>query len=184
MVPYVPLLKEVRVLQFEDTFAEEDHRNFNLIYESLLLEGKAGNLIDLTLGMVLAEKPLAWLQAMHERLKHLIISPEKFKEKKKAEYNAQARAKQISKGNGIRKHSKGIKFWGVGRKGKGKRYCRNDNQTKVMPCNTSTSSTSGSTRGSYNELFCLLDFCAVHVLISVFHFCFTVWVACSLVVLV
>ena len=68
--------------------AEEDHRNFNLIYESLLLEGRARNLTDLTLGIVLAEKPPTWLQVMHERLKHLIISSEKFKEKKKAQYNA------------------------------------------------------------------------------------------------
>ena len=52
-----------------------------------MLEGKAGNLMDLTLGMVLAEKPLAWLEFMHGRLKHLIISSEMFKEKKKAEYN-------------------------------------------------------------------------------------------------
>ena len=69
MITYVPPLKEVRVLQFEDTLSEEDHRNFNLIYKSLLLEGKAGNLMDVTLEMVLAEKPLAWLQVMHGRLK-------------------------------------------------------------------------------------------------------------------
>ena len=55
----------MKVLQFEDTLSEEDCRNFNLIYTSLLLEGKAGNSTDLTLGMVLAEKPLAWLQVMH-----------------------------------------------------------------------------------------------------------------------
>ena len=59
MITYVPPLREVKVLQFEDTLSEEDHRNFNLIYESLLMEGKAGNLTDLTLGIVLAEKPLA-----------------------------------------------------------------------------------------------------------------------------
>ena len=64
----------MKILQFEDTLSEEDHRNFNLIYESLLLEGKVGNLTDLTLGMVLAEKPPTWLQVMQERLKHLIIS--------------------------------------------------------------------------------------------------------------
>ena len=78
----------MKVSQFEDTLLEEDHRNFNLIYESLLLKGKAGNWTDLTLGMVLAEKPPTWLQVMHERLKHLIISSETFKEKKKAEYDA------------------------------------------------------------------------------------------------
>ena len=60
MIPYVPPLEEVKVLQFEDTL-EMDHRNFNLVYESLLLEGKAGNLRDLEVEMVLAEKPPAWL---------------------------------------------------------------------------------------------------------------------------
>ena len=68
--------------------SEEDHRNFNVIYESLLLEGKAGNVTVLTLGMVLAEKPQAWLQVMHGRLKHLIINSETFQKKKKAEYDA------------------------------------------------------------------------------------------------
>ena len=29
MIPYVPPLKEVSILQFEDTLAEEDCRNFN-----------------------------------------------------------------------------------------------------------------------------------------------------------
>ena len=74
MIPYVPPLKKTRVLQCEDTLSEMDHRSFNLIYESLLLEGKAGNLADLTVGMVLVEKPPAWLPVMHGRLKHLIIS--------------------------------------------------------------------------------------------------------------
>ena len=69
MIPYVSPLEKVRVLQFEDTLSEEDHKNFDLIYESLLLEGKVGNLPDLTLEMVLAEEPLTWLQVMHERLK-------------------------------------------------------------------------------------------------------------------
>ena len=88
MISYAPPLGEVKVLQFEDTLLQEDHKNFNLIYESLLLKGRAGNLTDLTLGMVLAEKPPVWLQTMHERLKHLIISSEMFKGKKKVEYNA------------------------------------------------------------------------------------------------
>ena len=120
MIPYVPPSEEVKVLQFEDTLSEVDHRNFNLIYESLLLEGKAGNLTDLTLGMVLAEKPLAWLQVMHGRLKHLIISSETFQKKKKAEYNAQAKAKQTGKGKGMGKHSKGIRYLGDTGKGKDK----------------------------------------------------------------
>ena len=74
--------------------------------------------------MVLAEKPLTWLQVMHKRLKHLIISSERFKEKKKAECNAQARTQEIRRGKGIGKHSKGIKFLEVGEKGKGKRLSR------------------------------------------------------------
>ena len=52
MIPYVPPSEEVKVLQFEDTLSEMDCRNFNLIYELLLLEGKAGNLTHLTVGMV------------------------------------------------------------------------------------------------------------------------------------
>ena len=92
MILYVPPSEEVKVFPFKDTLSEIDCRNFNLIYESLLLEGKAGNLTDLTAGIVLAEKPPAWLQVMHGRLKHLIISSEVFQKNKKAEYNAQAKA--------------------------------------------------------------------------------------------
>ena len=88
MIPYVPPSEEVKVLQFEDTLSEGDHRNFNIIYKSLPLEEKGGNLTDLMLGMVLAQKPMAWLQVMHRRLKHLIISSETFQKKKKAEYDA------------------------------------------------------------------------------------------------
>ena len=118
MIPYVPQSEGAKVLQFEDTLSEIDHRNFNLIYDSLLLEGKAGNLTDLMVGMVLAEKPPAWLQVMHGRLKHLIISSEAFQKKKKAEYDAQAKVKQIGKGKGMGKHSKGIRYLGISRKGK------------------------------------------------------------------
>ena len=74
MISYIPTIEEMKVLKFEDTLSEEDCRNFNVIYESLLMEGKAGNLTDLTLAMVLAEKPPSWLQVLHGRLKHLIIS--------------------------------------------------------------------------------------------------------------
>ena len=94
MIPYVSPIGKVRVLKFEDTLSEEDHRDFNIIYESLLLEGRVGNLTDLTMGMVFAEKHPTWLQVMHERLKHLIISSETFKKKKRAEHIAQAGVKQ------------------------------------------------------------------------------------------
>ena len=120
MITYIPPLREMKVLQFEDTLSEEDCRNFNLKCESLLMERKAGNLTNLTLGMVLAEKPPAWLQVMHGRLKHHIISSETFKEKKTAEYDAQAKAKQTSEGNGMGKYSKGIRYLGVSGKGKRK----------------------------------------------------------------
>ena len=135
MIPYVPPLGEVRVLQFEDTLSEEDHKNFDLIYKSLLLEGRAGNLTDLTLGMVLAEKHPTWLQVMHERLKHLIISYEKFREKKKAEHDAQARGKQFSRE-------------------KGKRLYRKGNKPKIT---SGSKQRSGSTIGIHDKLICLFD---------------------------
>ena len=50
---------------------------------------------------------------MHERLKHLIISSETFKKKKRAEHIAQA---------GVKKHQKGIRLSGISRGGKGKRF--------------------------------------------------------------
>ena len=62
-----------------------------------------GNITDLTMGMVLAEKTQTWLQVMHERLKHLIISSETFQKKKRAEHIAQAKEKKHQKGNGYRK---------------------------------------------------------------------------------
>ena len=66
--------------------SEEDCRQFNIIYESLLLEGKAGNLTKSTLEVVLAQKPPTWLQVMYERLKHLIISSETFQNRIKTWY--------------------------------------------------------------------------------------------------
>ena len=83
----VPLVGGTRVLKFKDTLSEDDHRNFKLIYESLLLEGRAGNLTNLTLEMMLDGKPLTWLPVMYERLKHLLINSETFREKKKIIYH-------------------------------------------------------------------------------------------------
>ena len=76
-----PLVGGTRVLKFEDTLSKEDCQNFKLIYKSLLLEGRAGNLTNLTLEVVLAEKPPTWLSVMYERLKHLIINVDAFREK-------------------------------------------------------------------------------------------------------
>ena len=59
------LVGGTRVLKFEDTLSGDDHRNFKLIYESLLLEGRAGNLTNLTLEMVLAGEPPIWLPVMY-----------------------------------------------------------------------------------------------------------------------
>ena len=67
-------------MQFGDTLSEEDCRNLNLIYESLLMEGKAGNLTDFTLGMVLAP---AWLKVMHGRLNISLSVLKLLKEKRK-----------------------------------------------------------------------------------------------------
>ena len=77
------------MLKFEDTLSEENHRSFNLIYESLMLEGRAGNLTNLMLEMVLAEKPPTWLHVMYKRLKHLLISSDTFREKKRTAYDPQ-----------------------------------------------------------------------------------------------
>ena len=48
-------------------------------------EGKVGNLTKSTLGIALAQKPPTWLQVIHERLKHLIISSETFQNRRKME---------------------------------------------------------------------------------------------------
>ena len=145
MIHYVPPSEGVKVLQFSDTLPEMDCRNFNLIYESLLLERKAGNLTDLMVGMVLAEKPSAWLQVMHGRLKHLIISSEVFQKKKKAEYNAQAKTKPTGKAKAMGKHSKGIIYLGVS--GKGKRPHRKITKSKVTPLITKVTSRNNQSFG-------------------------------------
>ena len=83
--PIVSMTSRVKILKFEDTLSEENHRQFEIIYESLLLEGKAGNLTKSMLEVVLAQKPPAWLQVIHERLKHLIFSSETFWNRRKGE---------------------------------------------------------------------------------------------------
>ena len=65
----------------------------NIIYKSLLLEGRAGNLTKSTLEVVLAQKPPAWLQVMYERLKHLIISSETFPNKMRMGYGVRVETK-------------------------------------------------------------------------------------------
>ena len=87
------MMSRVKILKFEDTLSEESRRQFEIIYESLLLEGKAGNLTKSMLGVVLAQKPPAWLQVIHERLKHLIISSETFRNRRKMEYGVRIETK-------------------------------------------------------------------------------------------
>ena len=87
----------VKILKFEDTLTDEDHRQFEIMYESLLLEGKAGNLTKSTLEVVLAQKPPAWLQVIHERLKHLIISLETFQNRRKRGYKVKRKMKSYKK---------------------------------------------------------------------------------------
>ena len=88
-----PMTNWVKILKFEDTLTNEDHRQFKIMYESLLLGGKAGNLTKSTLEVVLAQKPPAWLQVILERLKHLIISSETFRNRRKRGYKAKRKMK-------------------------------------------------------------------------------------------
>ena len=78
--------------------SEEDCRHFNIIYDSLLLEGRAGNLTKSTLKVVLAQKPPAWLQVMYERVKHLIISSEAFRNTMRTGYGVRIKMKLDRKG--------------------------------------------------------------------------------------
>ena len=86
------MTNQVKILKFEDTLADEDYRQFRIIYDSLLLEDKVGNLTKSTLEVVLAQKPPAWLQVIYERFKHLVISQETFQKKKKG-YMAKGKVK-------------------------------------------------------------------------------------------
>ena len=77
------MVGKVKILKFEDTLTSKDSRQFKIIYDSLLLEGRVGNLTKSTLEVVLAQRPPTWLQVIHERLKHLVISSETFLKEKK-----------------------------------------------------------------------------------------------------
>ena len=111
------------------------------------MEGWAGNLNDLAIGMVLAGMPPAWLPVIFERLKHLIISSEAFQKKKRIKYNAQKEAKKlrVGKGKGIGKHSKGIRYLGISEKGKGKRIRP---QKKITKQNVTPPSTVVAQKGN------------------------------------
>ena len=91
--PIVLMTSRVKILKFEDTLSKENCRQFEIIYESLLLEGKVGNLTKSMLEAVLAQKPPTWLQVIHERLKHPIISSETFQNRRKMEYGVRIETK-------------------------------------------------------------------------------------------
>ena len=101
----IPPVGGTWVLKFEDTLSEDDCRKFKLIYESLPLEGRAGNLTNLTLEMVLAEKTPTWLPVMFERLKHLIT----FREKMRISHYPLVRGKEKNSSKRVGKQPKGIK---------------------------------------------------------------------------
>ena len=105
------MANRVKILKFEDTLADEDYRQFKIIYDSLLLEGQVGNLTKTTLEVVLAQKPSTWLQIMYERLKHLVISSETFW-KKKGKYMAKGKAKTPKEIKyRVKKKQERIKSW-------------------------------------------------------------------------
>ena len=87
---------------------------------------------------------------MHERLKHLIISSEKFKEKKKAEHDARARVKQVSRE-------------------KGKRHYGKDNETEMT---SGDKQRSDPTIEVHDKLICLFDFSACVDFCFLFLFCY------------
>ena len=76
---------------------DKDHRQFEIMYESLLLKGMAGNLTKSRLEVVLAQKSPAWLQVIHERLKHLIISSETFQNRRKRGHKVKRKIKSDKK---------------------------------------------------------------------------------------
>ena len=158
----IPLVGGTRVLKFKDTLSKDDHGNFNLIYESLLLEGRAGNLTNLTLEMVLAEKPLTWLPVMCERLNHLLINADTFREKKRTIYHPWVGGKEKKSSKGVGKQPKGIKIINDKRQHHGK----GNKHTKTP----GSSPRSHSAIGIQNELLCLLNldacvgfFCVPHL---------------------
>ena len=91
--PFVSTRSKVKILKFEDTLTEENRRQFEIIYKSLLLESKTGNLTKSTLEVVLTQKLPAGLQVIHERLKHIIISSKTFRNKRKMEYGVRIATK-------------------------------------------------------------------------------------------
>ena len=147
-----------------------------LIYESLLLEGRAGNLTNLTLEMVLAEKPPTWLPVMYKRLKHLIINADTFREKMRINYHPHIRGKEKKSSKRVGKQPKGInvvqdegQHWGKGNK------CMKTPRSNLR---------SYSAIGNQNKLLCLLNLDACVGFSFVFHFCLTIWIGCVLVILV
>ena len=99
--------------------------------------------------MVLAGKPLTWLPVMYERLKHLIINVDTFREKKRTIYHPWVGGKEKKSNKEVGKQPKGSEIL------KDKRQCRGKgNKCTKTPGN---SLRSHSAIGIQNELLCLLN---------------------------
>ena len=113
MIPYVPPLKEMSILHFEDTLSEGGLQKFQLNLWIFNFRRKGRKSVGLNIGDDISQETSGMIASHAWKVDPLIISPEEFKEKKKAAYNALVKTKQISKGKGIGKHSKGISFGGL-----------------------------------------------------------------------
>ena len=138
-----PPVGGTRVLKFDDTLSKEDYQNFKLIYKSLLLEGRAGNLTNLTLEMVLAEKPPTWLSVIYERLKHLIINADALREKVRMGHYPQIVEKRKKSNQNRGKQPRGVKVVKNRRHNSGK--CSKNTRTQ------GNNLKSGSTIGNQKE---------------------------------
>ena len=172
----IPLVGGTRVLKLEDTLSEDDCRNFKLIYESILLEGRVGNLTNLILEMVLAEKPPTWLPVIYKRLKYLLINSETFREKKKTFYHPWVGGKEKKSSREVGKQPKGSTTLKDERQ-----HCGKGNKHMRTP---GSNLRSYSAIGNQIELLCLLNLDACVGFSFVFYFCLTIWIGCSLVILV
>ena len=103
----------------------------------MLLEGRAGNLTNLTLEMVLAEKPPTWLPVMYERLIHLIINADAFREKVRMGHYPQIGRKGKKSSKRMGKQPRGTKVVKdrIHNSGKGNRHTRTQGNN-LRSCST------------------------------------------------
>ena len=88
---------------------------------------------------------------MHKRLKHLIISSETLKKKKRADHFAETV---------VKKHQKGIRLSGISREGEGKRFRKGKfGVTTTSHLSTRRKLASNSTIGIKDKLLCSVQNC-------------------------